>query len=131
MLNPLLNPPADLKVRMCREYMKQMALRHAGALGEFKEKTRIAAETHLKTPKVRGPEASGADQHGRSGRDGTRLRWSTESDRTGDGEGRCCAICDAERGLHCGAPLVDDEGPIHPMVVSYARIVACDGSHSS
>lgn len=57
MLDPLLNPPADLKVRMCREYLKQMVLRHAGALDEFKEKTRTAAETHLKAAKV--PDATG------------------------------------------------------------------------
>ena len=43
LLDPLTNPPADLKVRMCGEYLKQMARRHAAALEEFEENTRRAA----------------------------------------------------------------------------------------
>lgn len=52
LLDPLINPPADLKVRMCREYLKQVARRHAGAVGEFHEKARRAADTQIKAIKV-------------------------------------------------------------------------------
>lgn len=51
-MDPLVNPPADLKVRMCQEYLKQMAVRHAGAVGEFEENSRRVADTEIRATKV-------------------------------------------------------------------------------
>ncbi|CAM9779958.1 unnamed protein product, partial [Scytosiphon promiscuus] len=49
--DPLMNPPADLKTKMCGEYVKQMALRHARAVGDFDEKVKHIAEMQTKTTK--------------------------------------------------------------------------------
>lgn len=38
---------------MCGEYVKQMALRHAGAMAEFETKAKHIADLELKTAKVR------------------------------------------------------------------------------
>ncbi|CAM9739958.1 unnamed protein product [Ectocarpus sp. 6 AP-2014] len=51
LLDPLINPPGDLRVRMCGEYVKQMALRHAGAVAEFETKAKHIAGLQLKTTK--------------------------------------------------------------------------------
>lgn len=61
-MDPLLNPPRDLKVRMCREYLKQMARRHVGALGEFEQRARRAANTQIAPPKVRAESCGGEPQ---------------------------------------------------------------------
>lgn len=52
LLDPLMNPPADLKTKMCGEYVKQMALRHAWAVGDFDEKAKNIADMQMKTTKV-------------------------------------------------------------------------------
>ncbi|CAM9167777.1 unnamed protein product [Ectocarpus sp. 13 AM-2016] len=49
LLDPLINPPRDLRVRMCGEYVKQMALRHAGAVAEFETKAKRIADLQMKT----------------------------------------------------------------------------------
>ncbi|CAM9345411.1 unnamed protein product, partial [Ectocarpus fasciculatus] len=51
LLDPLINPPGDLRARMCGEYVKQMALRHAGAMAEFETKAKHIADLELKTTK--------------------------------------------------------------------------------
>lgn len=63
LLDPLMNPPAGLKVRMCREYLRQMTRRHAGAVGEFEEKARVAADTRIRATEVRSliEESRGGD----------------------------------------------------------------------
>lgn len=50
-MDQLLNPPSDVKARMCAEYLKGMALRHVGAVGEYKAKVQQIAD--LQTTKVR------------------------------------------------------------------------------
>eukprot|EP00752_Nemacystus_decipiens_P008314 g7432.t1 len=54
LLDPLMNPPSDLKVRMCGEYLKQMVRRHAGAVGEFEENCRRAARPQRRATKFGG-----------------------------------------------------------------------------
>ena len=48
-LDPLINPPSDVKTRMCREYLKQMGLRHVRAVAEYVKTVNHMADVHMGT----------------------------------------------------------------------------------
>ncbi|CAB1105897.1 unnamed protein product [Ectocarpus sp. CCAP 1310/34] len=84
LLDPLINPPGDLRVRMCAEYVKQMALRHAGAVAEFETKAKYIADLQLRTTKVRVLNTNQIQEMP------VRPRW-----RTGPIPGEVAALVDA------------------------------------
>eukprot|EP00904_Undaria_pinnatifida_P000434 jgi/Undpi1/10391/HiC_scaffold_29.g12841.m1 len=54
-LDPLINPPSDVKTRMCREYLKQMGLRHVRAVAEYVKTVNHMADVHMGTKRrIRG-----------------------------------------------------------------------------
>lgn len=53
MLDPLINPPSEVKVKMCTEYLKMMALRHLEAIGKYQnELDRITKAQLMKKASV-------------------------------------------------------------------------------
>ena len=49
LLDPLVNPPSDVKTRMCGEYLKQMSLRHVRAVKEYVKTVNHMADVHMGT----------------------------------------------------------------------------------
>ena len=54
MLDPLINPPPDVKARMCAEYVKQKLKRHLGAVVTYEqEKLRQISASFIRGNKAR------------------------------------------------------------------------------
>lgn len=47
MLDLLINPPSEVKVQMCTEYLKMMAWRHLEAIEKYKNKLHRITRSHL------------------------------------------------------------------------------------